>query len=746
MAGTRLALSFVYAFEVFALAALAVFYAVSKSHSISTKWYPSNQPFIPVRSGMKLLTDYNFSGELEELRQQIDKLSMQVNLGVLFIDEHDGKHQDSARTLSVSLREGILTSLQEEAEMSSKSISTEDSISEKLVKIFPFFRINTDINFVPNDDLCQEKNIEKLLQKQVVDRLDDSDLTAQQPNHSYNIYITKMDCNIFEKRSEDERTIDATTLNPVLDIHENGSMMLRLPQHLSDIDVYNIVRQEVWPEIWHLIYGNNPVPSTVSGIPSPVASSLYPSGMPTQINLSIVDANPSSRVGSRHGISSEKNHHRHLNTLIMEAMDKSLAPMVRTKLSQVTASTKKTDISLIIQSLPYYGMDLSTSSYHSHYEDGSEDYTLTLRVANRLLLQGELADVAQGFVSPILSKGRTNEDDITSSTTSSQEDWESFNKIQLFLYVPDAESTPLYVTTGGDNINGWSNAFSVPNKHAAMSILNIPRPLSFKSDLLTTADIKSETAITLNSTGNIDDSNGDIELAESLRIEEREDQGLYTMPVDFEEESDEARDDRYKDEIRKSLSKLGSFLRREFGFERKENTSSSQRDIRYNVYINHLRADFGIAQWEIDRLLRRNIKLNVKSSVILLERVYQLVHLRKGLSFSLTSAERMIECADLIKKALEVIENTRSDNQIDETSSQTNLQKVSSLLNEALYLSHDISTDEDIFEVPFFALDQLFAVFGSLLLPLAIPMLKNLQMETKRYRQKSGSKSKNQSK
>lgn len=56
------------------------------------------------------------------------------------------------------------------------------------------------------------------------------------------------------------------------------------------------------------------------------------------------------------------------------------------------------------------------------------------------------------------------------------------------------------------------------------------------------------------------------------------------------------------------------------------------------------------------------------------------------------------------------------------------------VLNKAVDLMHQIRMDDETFELPFISLDQLFAVFGSLLLPLFVPIIKNAVLEVRRYK------------
>jgi hypothetical protein len=67
---------------------------------------------------------------------------------------------------------------------------------------------------------------------------------------------------------------------------------------------------------------------------------------------------------------------------------------------------------------------------------------------------------------------------------------------------------------------------------------------------------------------------------------------------------------------------------------------------------------------------------------------------------------------------------------------QTNLSGVedsAKKLNLALDFAQSLSGDDSMMELVHFSMDQYFAVYGSLLLPLVIPFLKSFIVEMKRY-------------
>ena len=88
------------------------------------------------------------------------------------------------------------------------------------------------------------------------------------------------------------------------------------------------------------------------------------------------------------------------------------------------------------------------------------------------------------------------------------------------------------------------------------------------------------------------------------------------------------------------------------------------------------------------------------------------------------SADRILKSIQLLNHALELIKN------------DGDIREIIILLNEANDLTYQVMGDEDTFELPYVATDQLFAVFGSMLVPVFVPILKNLIFEKKRYKLK----------
>jgi hypothetical protein len=76
----------------------------------------------------------------------------------------------------------------------------------------------------------------------------------------------------------------------------------------------------------------------------------------------------------------------------------------------------------------------------------------------------------------------------------------------------------------------------------------------------------------------------------------------------------------------------------------------------------------------------------------------------------------------------------------DILSSLGDIKLVNKKLNDGIRLLQEINVDDEMFELPHVPMDQLFAVFGSLMLPLFVPTIKNFISELKRYRAKTKQK------
>lgn len=188
--------------------------------------------------------------------------------------------------------------------------------------------------------------------------------------------------------------------------------------------------------------------------------------------------------------------------------------------------------------------------------------------------------------------------------------------------------------------------------------------------------------------------------------------------ANIDQSADQLDDFGYSYGLHKSLSLIGGFIRQIVGLHelRREYTIG-----KLHVYYEH--GYGGIRLWEIENLIRGSFHSDAIKVVESLERVFDLILVRNHISVSLDTSQRIINCADILHQALNSI-----------TSESDNLFPSHQLINDALVLSSQIVSDDELFELPHTPPDQVFAVFGSLLLPLSLVLIKNLATEAKRYR------------
>jgi len=251
--------------------------------------------------------------------------------------------------------------------------------------------------------------------------------------------------------------------------------------------------------------------------------------------------------------------------------------------------------------------------------------------------------------------------------------------VQLVLYLPEAHKQPLFVE---DAELSWGAAFSIPEKNLAVAILNLP----------------------------------------DLNPKVNDEAQAQTETEDLTNSEEVSLDDVYQKEIKVALSYFGTFLREKAGLSPYQPHSIELTAD--NLTVRHIRAKHGVALWEVESLARNSIWTKAETALSILNNIYKLTLSRPRLCLPQMTAERMLKSIELLNHALELINN------------DGDIKEIIILLNEANDLTFQIMGDEDTFELPYVANDQLFAVFGSLLVPVLVPILKNLISEKKRYKMK----------
>lgn len=175
-------------------------------------------------------------------------------------------------------------------------------------------------------------------------------------------------------------------------------------------------------------------------------------------------------------------------------------------------------------------------------------------------------------------------------------------------------------------------------------------------------------------------------------------------------------EDSYYREITQSITHFIAYIRTQMGLP----TALHSKTIG-NLYVYYDDAH-EISSWEIERIIRSSLSRDAMEVISYLERIYNTVTSRPGLSIPPESSQRIVSCSNLLYQILLVIKAGGND-----------LLALKKMMNEAVELSSQIISDKDIFELPHVPVDQIFAIFGSLLLPLCVPLIKNLIVEMKRF-------------
>jgi len=157
--------------------------------------------------------------------------------------------------------------------------------------------------------------------------------------------------------------------------------------------------------------------------------------------------------------------------------------------------------------------------------------------------------------------------------------------IRIILYLADGEVTPMFAESDGT----WSRAFSLPGNNIAVALINIPSEVEFSHD---------------EQYDEIIDKSSDIRL-----------------------------DEYYEYEMERALSYMGSFLRNHFGLASQQPHYDVLEES--NVLpVHHEPAKFGVAQWELDCLLRETLHIKATEVLESLNQMNELIRVRSRLSIT----------------------------------------------------------------------------------------------------------------
>ena len=184
----------------------------------------------------------------------------------------------------------------------------------------------------------------------------------------------------------------------------------------------------------------------------------------------------------------------------------------------------------------------------------------------------------------ILSDGDLSHIAHGSATPDIEEDF-YVDTIRIILYLADGEFTPMFAESDGT----WSRAFSLPGNNIAVALINIPSEVEFSHD-------EQHDEI-------IDKSSG-------IRL-----------------------DEYYEYEMERALSYMGSFLRNHFGLasQQPHNEELEESSV---LPVHHEPAKFGVAQWELDCLLRETLHMKANEVLESLKQMNELIRVRSRLSIT----------------------------------------------------------------------------------------------------------------
>jgi hypothetical protein len=181
----------------------------------------------------------------------------------------------------------------------------------------------------------------------------------------------------------------------------------------------------------------------------------------------------------------------------------------------------------------------------------------------------------------ILSDGDLSHIAHGSATPDIEEDF-YVDTIRIILYLADGELTPMFA----EKDDTWSRAFSLPSNNIALALINIPSEVKFSYD------------------DEITDKSSDIRL-----------------------------DEYYEYEMKRALSYIGSFLRTHFGLASQQPHYEEVEES--NVLpVHHEPAKFGVAQWELDCLLRETLHMKANEVLESLKQMNELIRVRSRLSIT----------------------------------------------------------------------------------------------------------------
>jgi len=491
-----------------------------------------------------------------------------------------------------------------------------------------------------------------------------------------------------------------------LSVDDSGDMLLSIRDGVSQEDLSVIIRDHVAKFIADefIVLSNKDNPANANaningnGKPSWVQSTST-----LEVVVTLIDEDPFSYT-SAHNITASTNahtdtntntntpsehhtnykHHNHHNRLIQSlttTVSTYLHPMLQSRLSPLLDN-----VHLGTQSLPYrQHRPLSSQSVRTN-----TGYVLGLDHARDAFLNNGKKNAHSSDLSSLVKDKRTtwtaannveNADD-TSAT---------FNFVVL---VPPMDRLPMRVKSAAPGkAVSYGTAFGIPERFTAVSIVNLDQAAPVGDDV----------------SGDNADAN-------------------------------HHHHHHYEVAVTTALSYFGTFLRQSLGLSplqphrKSPSTIDATTTQKGGVILYHIASPYGMTQWEVDILLRTYWRGKAIEILDTLENVLSLLDWKRDIAFTIESAQNVNSCIQHLLHALDSIDGGDNDHH------KRDIRRSTRSLNAALRIVTALSVDAEMVGLVHFPWDQLFALIGSLTLPLLMPFIVGMVREYKRYRKLIGKK------
>jgi len=461
--------------------------------------------------------------------------------------------------------------------------------------------------------------------------------------------------------------------NAKLDVSDSGDMFLCIREGVAEEEIRIIFRDDVSKFLVDdFLSPLNVIDS------SPVEPLTSPTGNPSllefisslDMTLTLMDENPAS-YSNEHNANRAKNNSS--GTIVSSSFS---AREHHELLIQAVSSTMEKSINpMLIERLSYLFDDINLGRNVMPYRGRS--FSSKAMVAEREYVV-DAKEVKDSFLTKDIAPLTKERSSWTTATKASSMDNFPMNW-NLVLFIPPKNILPLKIRGNGSTSLG--TAFTFPDSFTAVSIVNL-----------------------------IGGNNG----------EGNDTRDKFSDSITFSQQS------YYRDVVASSLFYFGTFIRQNIGLRAQQPHRISPSTINKSnssLILNHLSSPYGMTHWEVHALQRTLWKGKARHVLSRLKNILSLIEWKHSIAFPVQSAENINDCVGHLLNALDLA-----------TKYEQEIQQSIHAINSAQRMANALSYDGEMVDLSYFSLEQLFAVFGSLLVPLILPFLLGLGRELKRYR------------